>query len=263
MKKSKFLSLALALTMCAGMSAPTFAASTIDGPGDLSSEVDLSVAAATFNVSVPTRLPISIASDGTVTTATNAAIVNNSNGPVKVNAVKVQTKNDWSIAAWGKDFAGTPTGTKEFTMQLNDAGVAENGSVSLEGFPVIRGGDRLALTYAADAAVQSSAVNEEIAEVVITVDWAENTSSASGDSNPGTAVEADDTITFTLNGISYQAMPGSTWDDWFKSEYNTLGLSKSTSVFDSDWELVSLSDVIASDGVYRLEVPTHSGGSNN
>ena len=263
MKRSNFLSLALALTMCAGMSVPTHAASSIDVPGDLSSEVNLSAAAATFSVSVPTRLPISIAADGSVTTASNAAIVNSSNGPVKVNEVKVQAKNGWSIAAWGKDFRSTPTGAKEFTMQLNNAAVAENGSVALAGFPVIPGGDRLALTYDADAAVQSSAINEEIAEIVITVDWAENTSSDSTGSSSDEVVEAEDAITFILDGASYQAATGSTWDAWFKSEYNTPQFSKTTPVYDSSLLPVSLNDVITPNGIYHLTMPTHSGGSNN
>ena len=256
MKKSNFLSLALALTVCASMSVPTFAVSNIDGPGDLSSEVDLTAAAATFSVSVPTRLPVSVAADGSVTTATNAAIVNNSNGPIQVNEVKVQVKNGWSIATWGKDFRGTPTGTKEFAMRINDADVAENGSVSLAGFPVIAGGERLALTYDADAAVQSHAVSEEVAEVVITVDWAES-------ETPDTPAEANDTITFTLGSVLYQAASGSTWNDWFMSEYNTSGIPKTAPIYDSDMSLIGLSDVIEPNGTYLPSMPMHSGGSSN
>ena len=172
MKKSKFLSLALALVMCASMSVPSFAASSTNSPGNVDSEVTLTTAAATFSVTVPTQLPINIAADGTVTTATNAAIVNNGNGPVNVTNVSVNVKNGWAIAAWGKDFSSTPTGTKEFTMQLNGANVTTNGSVALTGFPTIAGGDSLALTYDADAATQANAVNATgIADVVITVGW--------------------------------------------------------------------------------------------
>lgn len=173
LKDSRLFALALAFVVGAIVSLPAFATDQVNSPGELSSAVDLSAEAATFSVAVPTRLTIDIAADGTVTTANNAAIVNNSNGPVKVSAISVQPKNGWALAAWGKDFSGTPTGTKEFTMQLNGENVAENGAVPLDGFPIIHGGDRLALTYDADAAVQSSSVSEEIAEVVITVDWAE------------------------------------------------------------------------------------------
>ena len=171
LKKSKTLSLAMALALGASLSVPALAVVPGSNPVDLSSEVDLSAAAATFSVSVPTHLSVDIAADGTVTTASNAAIVNNGNGPVKISQVKVQTKNGWAIAPWGKDFSNTPTGTKEFTMRINGEGASESGNVPLAGFPTIPGGESLALTYDADAAVQSSAVNEEIAEIVVTVDW--------------------------------------------------------------------------------------------
>lgn len=161
----------MALALGASLSVPALAAVPGSNPVDLSSEVDLSAAAATFSVSVPTHLSVNIAADGTVTTASNAAIVNNGNGPVKISQVKVQTKNGWAIAPWGKDFSNTPTGTKEFTMRINGEGASESGNVPLAGFPTIPGGESLALTYDADAAVQSSAVNEEIAEIVVTVDW--------------------------------------------------------------------------------------------
>ena len=44
MKKSKFISLALALALGTSLSVPTLAANSVSGPGSLSTEVDLSVA---------------------------------------------------------------------------------------------------------------------------------------------------------------------------------------------------------------------------
>ena len=261
MKKSKFISLALALALGTSLSVPTLAANSVSGPGSLSTEVDLNAAAATFSVTVPTRLSIDIAADGTVTTANNAAIVNNSNGPVKVSAISVQPKNGWALAAWGKDFRGTPTGTKEFTMQINEAAVDESGAVQMADTQVIHGGDRLALTYDADAAVQSSAVSEEIAEIIITVDWDESATTAS--ESPEAEAEANNTIAFTLDSVSYQAETGMTWMDWFKSGYNTSGFSKTTPVYDSDLSPINLSDVIEEGVTYIHAVPMHSGGSNN
>ena len=261
LKDSRLFALALAIIVGAIVSLPAFATDQVNSPGELSSAVDLSAEAATFSVAVPTRLTIDIAADGTVTTANNAAIVNNSNGPVKVSAISVQPKNGWALAAWGKDFRGTPTGTKEFTMQINEAAVDESGSVQMAEAQVIRGGDRLALNYTADAAVQAHAVSEEIAEIIITVDWDESATTAS--ESPEAEAEANNTIVFTLDGVSYQAETGMTWMDWFKSGYNTSGFSKTTPVYNSDLSPINLSDVIEEGVTYIHAVPMHSGGSNN
>ncbi len=261
LKDSRLFALALAFIVGAIVSLPAFATDQADSPGELSSAVDLSAEAATFSVAVPTRLTIDIAADGTVTTANNAAIVNNSNGPVKVSAISVQPKNGWALAAWGKDFRGTPTGTKEFTMQINEAAVDESGAVQMADTQVIRGGDRLALNYAADAAVQAHAVSEEIAEIIITVDWDESATAAI--ESPEAEAEANNTIAFTLDSVSYQAEPVMTWMDWFKSGYNTHGLSKTTPIYNGDLSPINLSNVIEADAAYHTMIPMHSGGSNN
>lgn len=169
--KPKVLSCVIALILCAVMSVPSFADNSTDSPGNINSEVMLTTAGTAFSVTVPTQMPINIALDGTVTTATNAAIVNDSSGPVIVTNVSVNVKNGWSIAEWGKDFSATQIGTKEFTMQLNGANVSTDGSVALTGFPSIASGESLPLTYGADLATQVNAINEGIADVVFTVGW--------------------------------------------------------------------------------------------
>ena len=49
----------------------------------------------------PTVLPIAVGTDGTVSTATDAKIVNNSFGAVKVNSVSIEAAQGWSLAAFG------------------------------------------------------------------------------------------------------------------------------------------------------------------
>ena len=60
----------------------------------LSSTADGSIggdpAATKMSVTVPTVLPIAVGTDGTVSTATDAKIVNNSFGAVKVNSVSIE-----------------------------------------------------------------------------------------------------------------------------------------------------------------------------
>ena len=71
----------------------------------LSSTADGSIggdpAATKMSVTVPTVLPIAVGTDGTVSTATDAKIVNNSFGTVKVNSVSIEAAQGWNLTAFG------------------------------------------------------------------------------------------------------------------------------------------------------------------
>lgn len=54
--------------------------------------------AAQFSVTVPAILPIDVSADGTVSTADDVKIVNNSASPVKVTKVSVEAINEWELA---------------------------------------------------------------------------------------------------------------------------------------------------------------------
>ena len=106
----KFLALVLSLCMVFSLAAVASAAE-IDANGGsgstpvyLSSTADGSIggdpAATKMSVTVPTVLPIAVGTDGTVSTATDAKIVNNSFGAVKVNSVSIEAAQGWSLAAW-------------------------------------------------------------------------------------------------------------------------------------------------------------------
>ena len=95
----KIISLVLAICMLASLAISASAANTVDASGGtgtssvtLSSTADGSIggdpAATKMSVTVPTVLPIAVGTDGTVSTATDAKIVNNSFGAVKVNSNK-------------------------------------------------------------------------------------------------------------------------------------------------------------------------------
>ena len=97
----KTISLILAICMLASLAISASAANTVDASGGtgtssvtLSSTADGSIggdpAATKMSVTVPTVLPIAVGTDGTVSTATDAKIVNNSFGAVKVNSVSTQ-----------------------------------------------------------------------------------------------------------------------------------------------------------------------------
>ena len=110
----KLVSLLLAVCLMASLAIGASAAepTTVDVSGgtgtssvSLSSTSDGTLdgdpAATKMNVAIPTILPIAVGTDGTVTTATDIRITNNSFGAVKVDNVKVEAGTGWKLTAFG------------------------------------------------------------------------------------------------------------------------------------------------------------------
>ena len=93
-KTPMFLSMALAASL---MSVPAMAADigTANGTGE--TPVTITAEATTFNVTVPTSIPLTVKADGTVGVPTDLKIVNNSAGKVKVTAVTAEN-GTWTLA---------------------------------------------------------------------------------------------------------------------------------------------------------------------
>ncbi len=136
--------------------------------------------AATFSVTVPTTLPISVDANGNVTTATDAAIINNSGAPVAVTKVELASLSDWTLAAYSRDILNLPVDTRQFGLQMNiggktvatsNSGASDILSDSLNAR--IAKGQNCAVTYNALFPAQTAAVSDtQIANVVFTIDWA-------------------------------------------------------------------------------------------
>ena len=133
----KIVSLILAICMIASLAISASAANTVDASGGtgtssvtLSSTADGSLdgdpSATKMSVVVPTVLPVAVGIDGTVSTATDAKIVNNSFGAVKVNSVSIEAAQGWSLAAFGsKDtLAHEKVNSNKFGFQLAIGGGA-------------------------------------------------------------------------------------------------------------------------------------------
>ena len=108
----KIVSLVLAVCLMASLAIGASAANTVDASGGtgtssvtLSSTADGSIggdpAATKMSVTVPTVLPVAVGVDGTVSTASNAKITNNSFGAVKVNSVSIEAAQGWNLTAFG------------------------------------------------------------------------------------------------------------------------------------------------------------------
>ena len=148
--------------------------------GAASVPVTVAREAATFSVTVPTTLPISVDADGNVTTATDAAINNNSGAPVAVTKVELASLSDWTLAAYSRDILNLPVDTRQFGLQMNigdktiatsNRGTSDVLSDSLNAR--IAKGQNCAVTYNALFPAQTAAVSDtQIANVVFTVGWA-------------------------------------------------------------------------------------------
>ena len=108
----KIISLVLAVCLMASLAIGASAANTVNTSGGtgtssvtLSSTADGSIggdpAATKMSVTVPTVLPIAVGTDGTVSTATDAKIINNSYGAVKVANVSIEAAQGWNLTAFG------------------------------------------------------------------------------------------------------------------------------------------------------------------
>lgn len=148
--------------------------------GSASVPVTVAREAATFSVTVPTTLPISVDANGNVTTATDAAINNNSGAPVAVTKVELASLSDWAFAAYSRDILNLPVDTRQFGLQMNigdktiatsNRGTSDVLSDSLNAR--IAKGQNCAVTYNALFPAQTTAVSgTRIANVVFTVAWA-------------------------------------------------------------------------------------------
>lgn len=121
LKRTASLLMSSALIASAlGMSA--FAAdSPVTAPGTGTTPVTLTADASTFNVTVPTAIPLKVTADGQVTVPTNVEIVNNSSGPVKVTNVAMNN-SAWTMTDYnGGDrakLAAAKVGSKMLGLSL-------------------------------------------------------------------------------------------------------------------------------------------------
>ena len=197
----KTISLILAVCMLASLAISASAANTVDasdGTGTssvtLSSTADGSIggdpAATKMSVTVPTVLPIAVGTDGTVSTATDAKIVNNSFGAVKVASVNIEAAQGWALTAFGsKDtLAHEKVNSNKFGFQIalgnGEKKLTDNKSASkqtlldtaIEGCYMSGAGDQTAnsveVTYDAIVTPVSEAItNTSIASVLFVIAW--------------------------------------------------------------------------------------------
>ncbi len=129
-----------------------------------------------FSVTVPASLSMTVSQHGAVHAATDAAIVNNSTGPVRVTALTVTAENGWTLAPYDTNMATAKVDTKQIGFALNEAKTTGSGytePLGLGGDWTITKGGRLHLLYDAVVSAMSAPVNEQVLTLVFVLDWAE------------------------------------------------------------------------------------------
>ena len=200
----KFLSLALAFCMVCAMSATAFAAEITESVGASSTPVSLTttnggigggegggggVTPTKLNVTVPTTLPMAMSDDGTVVTATDCKIINNSYGAVRVKSVTISAANDWHLTAFGPKSSlaaekvdsnklgfALSIGGGEQVSTKNDNATQQLISAPVAGCYMTGVGDTarnaVAIDYSAIVTPLSNAMNNAtVANVVFVIEW--------------------------------------------------------------------------------------------
>lgn len=180
----KLTSVLLALIMFSTISvAQVSAAESIDLEGGSGSvPVVLNAEAATFSVTVPASLSISVDKNGVVKTATEAKIVNNGHGAVIVTGIAIAGQGDWTTADYDSlNVQSEKVGTKKVAFEINGEKTIGPDTISFnqENFPKIDGKndtdtDELNITYNAKVPAQKEALeDEEIVSIIFTIGWFE------------------------------------------------------------------------------------------
>ena len=202
--KTKLISLALAACMLCAASISVSAAEINQSGGSGSTPVNLTttngglnddgtgggtVTPTKLNVTVPTALPLAMSDDGTVVTADNCKIVNNSYGAVRVKTVTISAASDWNLTSFGdkNSLAGEKVDSNKLGFALSIGGgkeVMTKGNAAtqrliaapMEGCYMTGVGDpsgnTAAIDYAAIVTPMSGAVNNStIANVIFVIEW--------------------------------------------------------------------------------------------
>jgi len=199
---SKLISVCLALSLCLCLGITTFATEIDTSGGSGTTPVSLtttnggisdddpgSVTPTKLNVIVPTTLPMAMFDDGSVVTATDCKIMNNSYGAVRVKSVTISAAEGWHLTSFGdkSTLAGEKVDSNKlgFAMKIgNGAQVStagNNDTQSLISAPVTgcymtgvgdTSGNTAKIDYSAIVTPLSNAVsNATVANVVFVIEW--------------------------------------------------------------------------------------------
>lgn len=190
MKLKRTASLLMSSALIASaLSMSAFAApdGLVTAPGAGTTPVTVTAEASTFNVTVPTAIPLAVKADGSVTVPENVEIINNSSGPVKVTSVAMNN-SAWSMTDYNggsrAKIAAEKVGSKKLGLSLTAKNEAEasnkDGNQTFSPTKwLMQGKDggtanaKLPITVGAIATANDTAISvaETAANVIFTLAW--------------------------------------------------------------------------------------------
>ena len=196
---SRIVAVILALCAVCAFSATAFAAEIDTSGGSGTTPINLTTTndgldgeATTptkLNVIVPTSLPMAMRDDGSVVTATDCKIINNSYGAVRVKTVTITAAPGWNLTAFGdkSTLAAEKVDANKLGFAMSIGGGAQvmttsdNPSQVLIASPMTGcfmtgvgdpSGNTVAISYEAIVTPLSGAVeNVSIANIVFVIEW--------------------------------------------------------------------------------------------
>ena len=154
----------------------------IDSSGSASVPITVTREAMVFSVTLPTTLPLNVASDGIITTANNAVITNNCAAYIDISQIQVQAINDWTLIPYSKGSGKNLTpASKNIGLQLTigskSVATKSTGASEVVGSYCatnIAPKSSCSIAYTAEIPAQPSALtNVQVANVIFTVDWSD------------------------------------------------------------------------------------------
>lgn len=214
----KNLKIVLSVMLCAcmvlGTSATSFASesSPVTG-GTGQTTVELTAEPANLDVVLPTGLPVTVKSDGSIVVANDAKIINNSPAPVAITGVSVKSTDPWNLVSWTTDLSGEKINSRKFAFSLQGVGANADGSCAATFSPVPSGGN-VGITYDAKVVAQSDViVDAEMAKVVFTVGWDEAPKEYVLSAAPARLSSDGDDCWIDLKDPMGNSIPYSEWQD--------------------------------------------------
>ena len=129
-----------------------------------------------FSVTVPANMSMTIANNGYVYSASNAAVINNSSHAVEITSVTVSAGNGWTIVPYDYNMANEKVDSKLIGFYLNNAVTTKIGSSEKLSLPTnwtIDRGDTFPLIYDATVSATSDVLtNEQVLTLVFVINWA-------------------------------------------------------------------------------------------
>ena len=137
-------------------------AQEITSPGEITIDGSVEVEHSSFKVIVPSSLPMIADSEGNITAASNAEIINRSSKSVKITSLNITAKqgSDWTLV---NDVPSDVRGANEFTF-----------STSLNINDTIQANDVLPFTYDAQLSpITEGTTSIDLVTMTVTIDWEE------------------------------------------------------------------------------------------